>query len=170
MSDYLADIKVPVYEREWVEHHFGRPAVFPPQSNINSVIRSFLRLRPADARPEQKEDGDLAVSLPDSQSKRVTSYNYLTKAGRRAIAEAIDDLFVIAIYEYMTDPGVRNTQITLLVQDWMQSNGISFDQEHNLRMKFYRIRDSYRSHGVNISRGYKHGERFKKKCKKKAIF
>lgn len=163
MSDYIAYIKVPVYEREWCEFHFGNPAVFPAQSNLNAVLRHFLRLRPADAVPEQQQDGELAVALPDSQSKRVSSYNYLTKPARRAVAEAIDDLFVISMYEALTGVGARSVQLTALVEDWMHANGISMDQEHNLRMKFYRIRDSYRSHGINISRGYKHESKVRKK-------
>ena len=53
MSQYLIYIKLPVYEKEWCEHHFGNPSVFPKASNVNAVIRHFTKERPSGALPEQ---------------------------------------------------------------------------------------------------------------------
>ena len=68
MSQYLIYIKLPVYEKEWCEHHFGNPSVFPKASNVNAVIRHFTKERPSGALPEQQQSGELAIEIPDSLS------------------------------------------------------------------------------------------------------
>lgn len=158
MSQYLVYIRLPRYEREWCEHHFGRPCQFPSSTNLNNVIRHFTRERPADAPPEAQQPGELAVCLMGSKSKRPEQFNYLTRHGKQAVAEAIDDIFTMHMWEELTDIGCRRVQLSLLVMDWMEANGISMEGNNyeNLRMKFQRIKDAYRRGGVNISRGYKH--------------
>ena len=156
MSDFTIFIKLPAYEKEWCEHHFGRPCQFPAQSNVNNVIRHFLRLRPSDALPEEKMDDEVAICIPYSQSKKPESYNYLSKPGKLAIAEAINDLFSMQMFEDLTSVAVRNVPVKYLIEDWMYKNGIKDDNYDNLKQKFTRIKDSYRKHGINISRGYKH--------------
>lgn len=157
MSDFLIYIKVPDYEREWCEHHFGSPCAFPAQSNLNSVIRHFLRLRPKDYVPRDRQPGEMAICIPYSQAKKPESYNFVSKHGRAAIAEAINDLFTLHMWEGLTDPGCRGVQLSKLILDWMDANGISEDNYDNMRQKFTRIKEAYRKEaGVNVSRGYKH--------------
>lgn len=156
MSNFTLYVKLPAYEREWCIHHFGNPCVFPAQSNINAVIRHFLRLRPKGAIPELQQSDELAVVIPQSQSKPPQSYNFLTKAGKAAVSEAINDLFTMQMWESLTDSAVRSVAVTHLIEDFMENNGISWENFHNLKQKFTRIKDSYRKHGINVSRGYKH--------------
>lgn len=156
MSDFTIFIKLPAYEIDWCEHHFGRPCQFPAQSNVNNVIRHFLRLRPADAIPEEKKDDELSICIPFSQSKKPESYNFLSRPGKLAIAEAINDLFSMHMWEDLTSTAVRNVPVKYLIEDWMQKNGIKEDRYDNLKQKFTRIKDSYRECGINVSRGYKH--------------
>lgn len=157
MSDHLIFVKLPAYEREWCRHHFGDPCTFPAQSNLNSVIRHFLRLRPKGTVPEQRAEGETAVCIPYSQSKNPASYNFLSRHGKAAVAEAINDLFTMHMWEGLTGPDCRGVQLSKLMFDWMEANGISQDHYENLRQKFTRIKEAYRKGaGVNISRGYKH--------------
>lgn len=157
MSDFLLYIKVPDYEREWCEHHFGSPCEFPVQSNLNSVIRHFLRLRPKNAVPLERQPGEIAIRIPFSKSKPPLSYNYLSKPGKAAVAEAIDDLFAMHMWEDLTDPGCRKVKLSNLIYDWMDSNGISDGNYWNMRQKFTRIKEAYRKKAkINVSRGYKH--------------
>lgn len=163
MSQYLIYIKLPVYVREWCEFHFGNPAVFPRHSDINAVIRHFIKQLPEGRVPLTQQPGELAIEIPDSQSKRASVFNYLTDAGRQGIASAIDNLFTMHMYESLTGVGSRGVQVSTLVEDWISTNGISYANIDNVRMKFYRIKDSYRKNGVNVSRGYKRDNRDKKK-------
>jgi len=159
MSNILTYVKLPIYEREWCEHHFGVPCEFPAASNINNVIRHFSRIRPSDVPPETQQEGELAICIMGSQSKKPATYNYISKAGKDAIASAIDNIFVMHMWEELTDIGCRSVPLSKLIMDWMESNGISRQGNNyeNLRMKFQRIKDSYnKGAGVNISRGYKH--------------
>ena len=94
-----------------------------------------------------------------SKSKKPEVYNYISKHGKAAIAEAIDDLFTMHMWEELTDIGTRSVQLSKLVMDWMEANGISMkgNNYENLRMKFQRIKDAYKQKaGINVSRGYKH--------------
>ena len=157
MSDICVYIKLPAYEREWCHHHFGNPAKFPSHTNINSVIRHFIKTPPKNAVPETRQPDETAIVIPVSNSKRPEYYHYLTKPGKAAIAEAIDDIFTIHMWESLTGAGCRNVMLSKLIMDWMLSNGISQDNYDNLRQKFTRIKEAYRKEaGVNLSRGYKH--------------
>ncbi len=157
MSQFLIYVKLPVYEREWCEHHFGRPCRFPAQSNINAVIRHFLRQRPFGAEDPELGDDSMPIVIPDSRSKRPKEYNWLSDSGRKAIADSINDLFSMHMWEQLTTPGTRGIGLSCLIHDWMDENHISEEQYNNLRQKFLRIKDSYRqSSGINVSRGYKH--------------
>lgn len=156
MSDFTIYIKLPAYEREWCISHFGNPARFPAQSNINSVIRHYLKERPADIVPIVQQDDELAICIPASQAKPPSKFNYVTIPGKKGIAEAINDLFSKHIWEDLMNEAVRDQPMTYLLEDWMTTNGISYDHFQNLKQKFYRIMDSYRKCGVNVSRGYKH--------------
>lgn len=159
MSHILIYIKLPLYEREWCEHHFGRPCTFPASTNLNNVIRHFSRQRPSGVEPETQQPGEVAICLMGSKSKKPEVFNYLGKHGKAAVADAIDDIFTMQMWEDLTDIGCRSVQLSKLVMDWMEQNGISMtgNNYENLRMKFQRIKDAYRkSAGINISRGYKH--------------
>ncbi len=166
MSQFLIYIKLPAYEREWCEHHFGSPCVFPPSTNINSVIRHFTRKRPEGELPVSQQPGELAICLMGSAKKKPEVYNWIGKHGKAAIAEAIDDIFIMQMWEDLTDIGCRSIQLSKLMMDWMENNGISMQGNNyeNLRMKFMRLRDAFRkSAGINISRGYKHEGKTSKK-------
>lgn len=166
MSDFLVYIKLPAYEREWCHHHFGDPCRFPSQSNVNNVIRHFIKLRPDNCIPEGRKPDEIAVCIPSSKSKQPSSYNFLTKSGKEAIAEAINDIFIIDMWESLTNTGTRNVSVRKLVSDWMEGNGISSENFDNLRQKFIRICDSYRKNsGLNLTRGYKHEHTRKKREK-----
>lgn len=149
-------IKLPEYERQWCKHHFGEPCTFPQQSNINSVIKFFLKKQPEGSEVETQQEGEMAIYIPDSKAKNPLYFNYLTRPGKRAIAEAINDIFTKQMFEDLSAIQFRNVPLTLIIRDWMVSNGISYDQEHNIIQKYTRIKESYRKCGVNISRGYKH--------------
>ena len=154
---FLLYVKIPAYEREWCEHHFGSPSKFPPHSNVNAVIRHFLRTPPKGDREVERQQNEIALVIPVSRSKKPEYYNYLDKPGKSAVAEAIDDIFTIHMWESLTDIGCRNVRLSHLIEDYMRQNGISPDNYDNLRQKFTRIKEAYRKEaGINLSRGYKH--------------
>ena len=86
--EYLTYVKLPAYEREWCETHFGKPCEFTRGTNLNSIIRHFMRKRPDNAPPEIRQPGETAIVLVSSASKKVETYNYISKPGKEAIAKA----------------------------------------------------------------------------------
>ena len=159
MSHYLVYVPVPRYEKEWAEHHFGDPCDFPPGTNLHHVLRHFARRRPASAPPDIRHPGELSICLHGSASRKPETYNYFSPHGKVAVAEAIDDIFTMQLWEDLTDIGSRSVRLSHLLQDWMYGNGISMEGNNyeNLRQKFQRIKDAYRRGAqINVSRGYKH--------------
>lgn len=163
MSEFTIYIKLPAYERQWCEHHYGTPCTFLPQSNVNKIIRHFLKTRPEGALPSQQQPDEVAIYIPSSKSKNPIYYNYLTKAGKDAIREAIDDLFSIQMWKDLTGEELENVSVTYLIEDWMQENGIDSEQFFNLKQKFTRMKDAHRKCGVNVSRRYKRDRNTSKK-------
>lgn len=163
MSEIQVYIKIPEYERQWCYHHFGNPVTFPAQSNLNKVIRHFIKRRPDGKPVETLQDGETAIYIPDSKAKNPQYFNFLNPVGKAAIAEAIDDIFTKQMFEDLSAIQLRGVSLQKIVSGWMLDNGISWEQEHNVYQKYTRIKDSYRKCGVNISRGYKHEHRREKK-------
>lgn len=162
MSNILIYVKLPLYERQWCEHHFGRPCSFPSGTNLNMIIRHFAQKRPANAAPDIQQPGEMAICLMGDKTKKPEIYNYVSSHGKEAIADAIDNIFVMHMWESLTGIACRSVQLSHLIMDWMEVNGITMEGNNyeNLRMKFQRIKDAYKKHsGMNISRGYKHEHR-----------
>ena len=125
------------------------------------MIRHFSRKRPDGVLPDAQQEGEVAIVLKGSASKKPETYNYISVHGKAAIAEAIDDIFSMQLWEDLTDIGCRSVQLSKLIRDWMDDNGISMQSNNyeNLRQKLQRLKDSFKKSGVNISRGYKHDNR-----------
>jgi hypothetical protein len=152
MSDFNIYIRLPRYLREWAVFHFGSPCRFPSQSPINAVIRHFVRLRPSDLPVERCATDQISVCIPDSRAKPPISYNYINQYGQEAVAESINDLFTTQMYEELHDITHRGVRLSTIIYDWLTANGIDLDEYVNVRQKFYRIIESYKKAGVDISR------------------
>ena len=151
MSDYRVYLKVKPFIKEWLHYHFGNPVVFPAQSVENSTIRLFLTKQPENVIPRLiPEDDEVAICIPDSKGKPVATYNYLGPRGKKAVEECIEDTFKVQLWSELND--LHNCGCTILkaIDAWCENNGISIDHDYTIKMRYQRMRDSYRKSGVDM--------------------
>lgn len=153
MSQFCIYLKLKPYLKEWLINSLGEPVSFPDHSNENAVIRTFLQRRPADALVETNTNNELtAICIPNSKAKPAEYYNYLSRSGKKAITEAIEDLFLQNLWSELA-------QLTLIsngkgvnthVAAWCEMHGISLDQVETVRQKYFRMRKAYTEKGIDL--------------------
>ena len=151
MSNIVFYLKLETYLRQWLTHHLGSPVAFPPQSNENAIIRRFLTRRPAGVPPELATEGLTAICIPDSKAKPPIQFNHLGEKAKRAVREAIEDLFRINMWNELNDLiERRHLGINATVEAWCEMHGIDERYSDTIRQKYYRMRDAYQRKGVNL--------------------
>ena len=137
---------------QWLTHSLGNPGRFPAQSNENAVIRRFLTKLPEHKTPEMFQDGLTAIVIPDSKAKDVSIYNYLGPRAKEAVIESIEDLFRRNMWAELGDmmASDQSVGVNKIVAAWCEMHGIDDDYIETVRQKFYRIRKSYTTKGINL--------------------
>lgn len=143
-------IKLEKYLAEWVTHSLGCPVVFPTGSNENAIIRTFIQKLPKDTLPETRSEGDTAICIPDSKAKPPSSYNYMGEKGKKALHEAIMDLFTRNLWNELRPIDSINIGVNTRIAAWCEMHGIGLDRVETVRQKYYRIREAYKKRNINL--------------------
>lgn len=98
----------------------------------------------------RREDGTVAVAIPDTGRKRVISYNYMSKTAMEALEEIIDDTFKMQMWKDLNEMTRCGCTLLKSVRAWCERNGIDTDYDYTLKMRYQRMRDSYLRHGVDL--------------------
>ena len=150
MSQFVIYIKLEKYLSEWLTHSLGCPVRFPTGSNENAVIRAFIQKMPDGELPDKATDDATPICIPDSKAKPVDSYNYMGEKGKKAVHEAIMDLFTRNLWNDLRP--IENSRIGINTRSaaWCEMHGIGIDRVETVRQKYYRIRDAYTRRGINL--------------------
>ena len=143
-------IRLEKYLAEWLTHSLGDPVRFPAQSNENAVIRAFLQQVPKGKNPQTQDEGMTAIVIPESKAKPPEKWHYLGPKGRKAVHEAIMDLFVRNMWADLSRLDNSNIGVNTRVAAWCEMHGIALDRVETVRQKYYRIRDAYTKRGLNL--------------------
>jgi len=150
MSQFVIYIKLEKYLAQWLASHFGSPAVFPAQSNVNAVIRTFLTKTPDGLTPELMKEDDTMIAIPDSKAKPPQTYNYIGRRGKLAVKEVIRDLFKRSLWTDISPLECSNIGLNTRISAWCEMQGISLEYVETVRQCYYRMRDSYADHDINL--------------------
>lgn len=150
MSQFVIYIKLEKYLSEWLTHSLGCPVRFPNGSNENSVIRAFTQHPPEGELPETASEGMTPIYIPDSKAKPPESYNYMTDSGKKAVREAIMDLFTRNLWNELRPIDSINIGVNTRIAAWCEMHGIGLDRVETVRQKYYRIREAYKKRGINL--------------------
>ena len=150
MSQFVIYIKLEKYLSEWLTHSLGCPVRFPNGSNENAVIRAFIQKTPEDETPEKASDDATPIYIPDSKAKPPESYNYMTDSGKKAVREAIMDLFTRNLWNELRPIDNINIGVNTRIAAWCEMHGIGLDRVETVRQKYYRIREAYKKRGINL--------------------
>lgn len=150
MSQFCIYIKLEKYLAEWLTHSLGNPVRFPASSNENAVIRCFLQKLPEDKLPETQQPDEIAICIPDSKAKPASSWNYMGEKGKKAVREAILDLFIRNLWNDLQRLEGSSIGINTRIAAWCEMHGIGIDRVETVRQRYYRIRDAYTKKGINL--------------------
>lgn len=151
MSQFVIYIKLEKYISEWLTHSLGYPVRFPNGSNENAVIRAFIQQTPKGETPETAAEGMTPIYIPDSKAKPPEGYNYMTDSGKKAVREAIIDLFTRNLWnELRPIDSIKGVGVNTRIAAWCEMHGIGLDRVETVRQKYYRIREAYKKRGINL--------------------
>ena len=148
MSQFVIYIKLEKYLAEWLTHSLGNPVRFPNGSNENAVIRAFIQKLPKDTLPEIATEDTTPICIPDSKAKPADIYNYMGERGKRAVQEAIKDLFTRNLWNELRPIDSVNVGVNTRIAAWCEMHGIGIDRIETVRQKYYRIREAYSKKGI----------------------
>ena len=100
--------------------------------------------------PEVATEGATAICIPDSKAKPPSSYNYMGVKGKKAVHEAIMDLFIQNLWNDLRRIENSGVGVNTRIAAWCEMHGISIDRVETVRQKYYRIRDAYTKKGINL--------------------
>jgi hypothetical protein len=100
--------------------------------------------------PELDDGNSVPVLIPDSVAKPPETYNYMGVRGKKAVREAIKDLFVRAMWADISQLEKSSVGLNSLIAAWCEKNGIGIDRINTVRQAYYRIRDSYARKEINL--------------------
>lgn len=150
MSKFCIYVKFKEYLREWLRHKYGEVVTFPVSSNENAIIRCFIQRLPKDRQPELNDGSMTAIAIPDSTAKPPEMFNYIGERGKKAIREAVKDLFIRALWEDISQLEKSSVGLNCLIAAWCENNGIGIDRVNTVRQCYYRIRAAYAKNGINL--------------------
>lgn len=155
MKGMVIYIEMEGYLRQWLKHSLGDPVKFPNKSFENELLIRHLTT-PKSEPPHSKTPQSIGIIIPDSSFKPSEHYNYLGRRGRTALIAAIENLFRITLWHdclplFCQPKGNVNKGI----EDWCNNHGIDMDYHEAVRQKLYRMRKSFKTHGIILAKFYK---------------
>ncbi len=139
MSKYLIYVPLEPFQAQWLTHSFGDPVQFPDCSVENATIRRLITKRK-----------DVAIYIPSSKAKDPSVFNYLTKHGKQAIAECVDDLFRMNLWKELGDMSDTKCKRMTAIYAWCENHSIDLDYAETIRMRWYRMKVAYKRNGVDL--------------------
>lgn len=152
MSKFVFYIKLEKFLAEWLVNALGDPVAFPPYSNENAVIRTFISKLPPGTEPQTAGEGLVAVRIPDSASKPPETYNHMGRRGQAAVREAVRDLFIRSLWNDLRQLEDSPVGINSLIAAWCESHGIALDRHETVRQWYYRARRKYAQQNINLKK------------------
>ena len=150
MSNFCVYIKLKPFVKQWLVNALGNPVRFPSQSIENSTIHSFVIKLPKNAQPDVPGEDLTAICVPDSASKPAEYYNYLTPRGKMAVAECCEHLFRRCMWNELGDMSDLGCNMMSGIYAWCEKHGIDIDYADTIRQRYYRIREQYAKHGIDL--------------------
>ena len=151
----IVHVEVPAFLKNWLEHTFGNPVILPPRSYENLLLSKLLQPRPRRAAHLSHKKQGVDVVIPDNRLRKPAVYNYLGPDAQDIFAQALDNLFRLALWSSCAKYIFHQRQtINDTLENWCCANGIDHYSRDTVRKKFYRMRHSYQANGFVVGRTY----------------
>ncbi len=150
MSDFVIYLKLKPFLKQYLEYHFGNPVKFDDHSITNARIISVLQLRKKNSKPETASDDLTPVCIPYSKQKDPLSWNYVSEYGKKFIIEHIEAVFMDNLWNEMRQMCGEGSKLQSAAFAWCEMHGISIDYADTIRMKYYREKEKFVQHGIDL--------------------
>ena len=146
MNIYLS---LPKYLTEWCLHDCGDAqggVRFPRGSAENDVLEMMLDKLPEGGTPQLREDGQVAIAVPDFKSKPAPYWCVLSEEARKTLTHVIMVRFRVQLWKDLYLVEKLSLPITDSIYDWMTRHGIEHEEKswEAIRQMFFRQRKAYR--------------------------
>ena len=149
---------------QWLQHHYGNPVQFQPQSVENSTILQFTQKLPAGRIPDTAADGLTAICIPDNEKKDPAVFNYLSQTGKDAVVDCIERTFKLMMWTELNDMSDIGCSVLRAIDAWCDMHGIDIEYDRTILMRYNRLRNSYVKKGIDLRRRRRnHDSSFNKK-------
>ena len=150
MSQFVIYLRLKPFLRQFLVHHYGDPVRFDDHSVSNARIVSVLQRRPAGALPETAGDGLTAVCIPFSKQKDPAGWNYVSDHGKAFIVDHLESVFLMTLWNEMSQMCGEDSKLQSAAYAWCEMHGIDIDYADTIRMKYYREKQKFLSHGIDL--------------------
>ena len=142
-------LTLPKYLGEWCLHDWGDAngvVRFPRGSAENDVLEMQLDKLPEGAEPQLREDGQIAIEIPDFKSKPAPYWCVLSEYARKVLTHVIMVRFRVQLWNDLYKVEKLSLPITDCIYDWMERHGIEPEEKswEAIRQMFFRQRKAYR--------------------------
>lgn len=142
-------LTLPKYLAEWVLHDWADPqdvVRFPRGSAENDVLEMMLDKLGEDEKPAMREDGQIAIEIPEFKSKPSPYWCVLSENARKILTHVIMVRFRVQLWNDLYRVEKLSLPITDSIYDWMTRHGIEHVEKswEAIRQMFFRQRKSYR--------------------------
>lgn len=147
MSQYYVYINLEPYLEQWLINQFGHDGAvrFPRGSAENDILEYSLATKPADASPQLKTSGSLAVEIPFFKTKDPRYYNYLPPRAKKALERTIYIRFRIELWQELHTFDSLSHNLSDLIWTFMEKHAIADDPKswETIRQMYFRMRKTY---------------------------
>lgn len=146
MNIYLS---LPKYLKEWCLHDWADAngvVRFPRGSAENDVLEMMLDKMPEDGTPQLREEGQIAIAVPDFKSKPAPYWCMLSEDARETLKHVIMVRFRVQLWNDLYRVEKLSLPITNSIYDWMTRHGIEHEEKswEAIRQMFFRQRKAYK--------------------------
>ena len=114
-------LTLPKYLGEWCLHDWGDAngvVRFPRGSAENDVLEMQLDKLPEGAEPQLREDGQIAIEIPDFKSKPAPYWCVLSEYARKVLTHVIMVRFRVQLWNDLYKVEKLSLPITDCIYDW----------------------------------------------------
>ena len=140
-------VKLEPYLRQWIIHESGgsEPVDFPRGSIERDLIVTGVTLKPKDESPDVLKDGLTAFYIHNQRGHNPTSYIHMPRRIKEELKRLIKKRFDMKLMQDLLAPSNHGRQLSEIVEDWMEKNGIECDEKNynTVIKRFQRRREHY---------------------------
>lgn len=138
----LIYLPLDTYLRQWFVNDMGGhdPVILGKYSIEAKTLEIALQRQPHGTTPLPRQQGEVAIVIPEYRAKPPEIYHYLTAKGIKAMQDCIRKRFDVQLFRDLYHPQTFGGCQESLLDAWMDAHGIEVDDTNSRTvMKRFRL-------------------------------